>query len=566
MTQVFVKGQNAPLAAQQLRIMVDAAVAVDLSALLLAETGRVRSDGDFVFYNQPAAPGLTWLTGGAGGAQRVEIDLSAIPADVDRVIAVISPDDRTMTFGSGPAPVARLVEATGAELGTFTMQGLSEERAVIAWELYRRGGAWKVRAIGQGYSGGLAQLIAAHGVDVEQDEPAPAASAPVTSSPHFPGTGNAHFPGTGGGTAASQQPQQPLPEVGGPLEERQYQQVWSIFQDAARSTSALRSAVSYAEQRRDSEVGELLNDPRLRNSPQTAAARAEADRKHDELVRRAEADRRRDVEQLVAELNGLAAALPAPLAAWDSPRWRDWRLPETLTVGIRVGDVHVPESPELRIPLLFRLPLMRALWIDSTGADRATAVAMARSVVVRLLAAHPPGQLSVSVADLAGGGAAARALDLPGSATSVPVAATPQALSEMLEHLVERVDLVQMAIRAGAMGSPYEHIDGGRRLLVLHDFPYGFDEAAFSRLQYLLNEGPEAGVHVLMVADPADSSTLGPMVGAVWRSMARLPVVAGDHMGDPWVGLTWTFTPDVTTGSAAVEEILARLARQADGQ
>ena len=77
--------------------------------------------------------------------------------------------------------------------------------------------------------------------------------------------------------------------------------------------------------------------------------------------------------------------------------------------------MHVPESPELRIPLLFRLPLMRALWIDSTGADRTAAVAMARSVVVRLLAAHPPGQLSVSVADLAGGGAAARALDLGGA-------------------------------------------------------------------------------------------------------------------------------------------------------
>jgi stress response protein SCP2 len=570
MTLVFVKGQNAPLTAQQLRIMVDAAVAVDLSALLLTETGRVRSDGDFVFYNQPAAPGLTWLTGGAGGSQRVEIDLSAVPADVDRVIAVISPDDRTTKFGSGPAPVARLVEANGAELGTFTMDGLSEERAVIAWELYRRAGAWKVRAIGQGYSGGLAQLIAAHGVDVEQEEPAP---APVTSSPHFPGTSSPHFPGTGSSQApaASQQPQ-PAQEIGGPPEERLYQQVWSIFQDAARSTSALRSAVGYAEQRRDNEVGELLNDPRLRNSPQTAAARAEADRRHDELVRRAETDRRRDVDQLVAELKGLASTLPAPMAAWDSPRWRDWRLPETTTVGIRVGDVHVPESPELRIPLLFRLPLMRALWIDSTGADRAAAVAMARSVVVRLLAAHPPGQLSISVADLAGGGAAAHALDLGGKfggGAATPVAATPQALGEMLEHLVERVDLVQMAMRAGAVPTSYDgshEIDGGRRLLVLHDFPYGFDERSVAHLHYLLNEGPEAGVHVLMVADPADSSTLGPLVGAVWRSMARLPVLSGDHMGDPWVGLTWTFTPDVTTGSTAVDEILARLARQADGQ
>ncbi|MEV8512050.1 TerD family protein [Dactylosporangium sp. NPDC051484] len=547
MTLVLVKGQNAPLVASWLKVTVDAAVAVDLSAVLLAETGRVRSDGDFVFYNQPKGAGLSWRPFDGGGAQRVEVDLSALPADVVRILAVVSRDGPTATFGGVPAPVARATDATGAELATFSIDGLSAERAVIAWELYRRGGGWKIRAVGQGYSGGLAELAVVHGVDVEQDEPPPASAESYRPAPAVP-----------------------APPVGGVPQERLCEQVRGVFEDAARSAYALRSAIGYAAQRRDDEISELLADPRFRNSPETASARAEADRRHDELVSRAESDHRRDVAQLVSELRGLAVTLPAPMAGWDSPAWRGRLPPPTTAAAIRVGELHVPEAPQLRIPLLFRLPLTRALWIDSANVDRPAAVSMARSIVVRLLAAHPAGWLGVSVADLAGGGTAALALDptgAPGSGRlSPPVATTPQQLNALLDNLVDRVDLVQMAMRAGTVGTLPGTIDGGRRLLVLHDFPYGFDERSVAQLQYLLSEGPAAGVHLLMVADPADSSTLGPLISAMWRSMSRLPVVSDDHMGDPWVGLTWTFTPDAPAGSTAVDEILARLARGADGR
>ncbi|GAA2588587.1 hypothetical protein GCM10010399_18270 [Dactylosporangium fulvum] len=546
MTLVLVKGQNAPLVASRLRVTVDAAVAVDLSAVLLAATGQVRSDGDVVFYNQQEGAGVSWLPRDGGGAQRVEVDLSAVPADVVRILAVVSLDGLVETFGGGPAPVARIADMTGAELATFLVDGLGAERAVIAWELYRRGDSWKMRAVGQGYSGGLGELLTVHGVNVEQEEPPPTPAGSHQAAPTMPGT-----------------------PVDGVAQERLYEQVWGIFEDAARSAYALRSAIGYAAQRHDDEVSGLLADPRSRNSPATAAARAEADRRHDELVRRAESDHQRDVAHLLGELRGLADGLPAPMAGWDSPAWRGWRPPETAATAIRIGELHLPEAPELRIPLLFRLPLMRAVWVDSTGADRTAAVSAARSIVVRLLAAHPAGGLSVLVADLAGRGAA-HTFDpagAPGSGPlSTPVATTPQQLSALLDDLVNRVDLMQMAMRVGGAGTVPGMIDGGRRLLVLHDFPYGFDERSLAQLQYLLNEGPRAGVHLLMVADPVDSSSLGPLVSAVWRSMSRVPVVPGDDIGDPWVELTWTFTPDTPIGNSAVDEILTRLARRADNR
>src|SRR5689334_19996079 len=102
----LVKGQNAPLATERIRITVDVAAQADLSALLLTATGTVRSDADFAFYNQPAADGVRWA---ADGGQRLDLDLSAVPPNIDRVVAIVSLDDRA--FGAIGAPTARLSDA-----------------------------------------------------------------------------------------------------------------------------------------------------------------------------------------------------------------------------------------------------------------------------------------------------------------------------------------------------------------------------------------------------------------------------------------------------------------------
>jgi stress response protein SCP2 len=544
MALTLVKGQNALLAATRLAATVSAARPVDLSALLLNAEGKVRSDADFVFYNQPQGPGVSCRP------SVIDVDLAAVPADVERVLVVVSLDEPAVTFGDVAVPMARLADAAGAEVGLFPITGLGRERAVIAWELYRRAGTWKMRAVGQGYAGGLGELVAAYGVDVE--DPVPAVSAPAPATP-------AAQPAW---VATSPPPGQP---VAGSSEERLYQQVSSIFEDATRSTAAFRSATGYAAQRREDELGGLLADPRTRNSPQTDAARTEVERRHDELVARATADHQRDVAHLVGELTELDTVLPAAMATWNSPVWRDWSPPAVEATAIRVGDLHLPEAPELRVPLLFRLPLIKPLWVDWSGGHRNAALVMARGLVARLLAAYPRGELKVHVADLVGGGAAARALDpLGGSGAGVvaaPPATTPQQLGELLASLFDRFDLVQMALRSDTVDALQGVIDGGRRLLVLHDFPYGFDDRSTGQIRYLLDQGPAAGVHLLFVADLTEAATLGPLISSLWQSALLLPAVPDDHIGDPWVGLAWTFTPDVPAeGATAVDAVLTRLA------
>ncbi|MEY9992548.1 stress response protein SCP2 [Streptomyces sp. V4I8] len=147
---------------------------VDLSALLVAADGKVRSDDDLVFYNQPSAESgaVRHLAADAEGPERVEMDPAALPADVDRVVLVGScdPDDASRTFREVKEVLVR-ASPLGAEPVHFRPPALTDgERAVLLMELYRRGEAWKLRAIGQGYADGLAGLATDFGIDVAQEE------------------------------------------------------------------------------------------------------------------------------------------------------------------------------------------------------------------------------------------------------------------------------------------------------------------------------------------------------------------------------------------------------------
>lgn len=152
---------------------------VDLSALLVAADGRVRSDDDLVFYNQPSAESgaVRHLPADSDGPERVVVDPAALPADVDRVVLVAScdPDDVTRTFRE-VRNVRVSAAQSGAETVLFRPPALTDgERAVLLTELYRRGTAWKLRAIGQGYADGLAGLATDFGIEVAEADDAPAA-------------------------------------------------------------------------------------------------------------------------------------------------------------------------------------------------------------------------------------------------------------------------------------------------------------------------------------------------------------------------------------------------------
>ncbi|WP_280404914.1 AIM24 family protein [Nocardia brasiliensis] len=172
------RGENRPAPADRMTVTVACAAGVDVSALLLGKDGRVRSDADFVFFNQPVGPGVTYRHG-SGRGDMVDVQTSALPADVDTVVVTASLD------GSGPATFAgagTLLSTIGSDSGalTFPMDGLTTETAVVCVEIYRRGEAWKVRAVGQGYDNGLAGIATAFGVNID-DEPAPPPSAPVAA-------------------------------------------------------------------------------------------------------------------------------------------------------------------------------------------------------------------------------------------------------------------------------------------------------------------------------------------------------------------------------------------------
>ncbi|KAF3465416.1 TerD family protein [Streptomyces sp. Tu 3180] len=197
MTQM-VKGGNLPVPAAALQVAVTwqqgpGVPDVDVSALLLDATGRVRSDADLVFYNQPAHPsGTVRHLGkgqGAGGASAdwLWLDLAAVEPGVDRVVVAASAD--AGTFGQVPLLDVRVGLPDGQPVASFAIGDASAETAFVFGEFYRRNGGWKFRAVGQGYASGLAGLATDFGITVAEDpQPVPvAAPAPFPAAPPPPG-------------------------------------------------------------------------------------------------------------------------------------------------------------------------------------------------------------------------------------------------------------------------------------------------------------------------------------------------------------------------------------------
>ncbi|WP_067649021.1 TerD family protein [Nocardia harenae] len=182
MSASLAKGQNGPLAVNDVVVSIQLTAPADLSALLVTEQGKVRSDADFVFFNQPSGPGVN-LVPAAGGPAALAVSLAQVPPDIAQIRAVITLEDASSNFGRFPAPTAIVSDASGNQLFEYRIDGLASESIVIALELYRRQGAWKVRAVGQGYAGGFAALVTDHGVSVD-DSPAPQTqSAPPPPPP-----------------------------------------------------------------------------------------------------------------------------------------------------------------------------------------------------------------------------------------------------------------------------------------------------------------------------------------------------------------------------------------------
>ncbi|MEU5191579.1 TerD family protein [Streptomyces klenkii] len=181
-------GSNIPLSVARVTVDVAAPVRLDVSGLLLTADGKVRSDDDFVFYNQPSGPGVAHRAASGGAPDAITVDTAGVPADIDKIVVTASPDAQGQTF-AGIEPTATVRNADdGSVLATFTPPRLGSETALVVVEVYRRAGAWKVRAVGQGYANGLAGIATDFGVSVEEPAaPAPApAAAPAAPAPVQP--------------------------------------------------------------------------------------------------------------------------------------------------------------------------------------------------------------------------------------------------------------------------------------------------------------------------------------------------------------------------------------------
>ncbi|NYE40138.1 TerD family protein [Streptomyces fulvorobeus] len=176
-------GSNIPLSAARVAVDVAAPVRLDVSGLLLTADGKVRSDDDFIFYNQPSGSGVTYRSGGGSAPDAIVVDTAAIPPGIEKIVVTASPDAAGQTF-MGIEPTATVRNADdGTALATFTPPRLGAETALVVIEIYLRNGAWKARAVGQGYANGLSGIATDFGVSVE--EPAPAA-APAPQAPPVP--------------------------------------------------------------------------------------------------------------------------------------------------------------------------------------------------------------------------------------------------------------------------------------------------------------------------------------------------------------------------------------------
>ncbi|MGX4693942.1 TerD family protein [Streptomyces sp. JNUCC 63] len=190
------KGSNTPVPATALRIEVGwrsgAGVPdADASALLLVG-GKVRSDMDFVFYNQPAhSSGAVRHEGKRTAGDRVTdtllVDLTRVEPAIETVVLAASADGGT--FGQVPGLYVEVRDAAqGTVAARFDSTGASVETAFVLGEFYRRQGAWKFRAVGQGYSSGLEGLATDFGITVDEPQhaPRPPAGSPQPPPPAVP--------------------------------------------------------------------------------------------------------------------------------------------------------------------------------------------------------------------------------------------------------------------------------------------------------------------------------------------------------------------------------------------
>ena len=151
---------------------------LDAAAFLLGENGKITRTEDFVFYGNLQHPSGAVehlgdnLTGeGEGDDEQIEVDLSKVPANIERIaftVTIYDADVRRQNFGQVQNAYIHIQDmVSGADLIRYDLgEDFSIETAIVVGELYRHNGEWKFNAIGSGFQGGLAALCGHYGIEV----------------------------------------------------------------------------------------------------------------------------------------------------------------------------------------------------------------------------------------------------------------------------------------------------------------------------------------------------------------------------------------------------------------
>ncbi|MDO8415128.1 MAG: TerD family protein [Agitococcus sp.] len=155
-----------------------AAFDLDAVGFVLSSAGKVRADSDFIFFNNKQNAEGSVVHGGDnrtgdgdGDDETIMIDLSKMPADVEKVavcVVIYDAEGRKQNFGQVSRAYVRILnEANQQEVARYDLsEDGSTEAAMIFGEVYRNGGDWKFKAVGQGFKGGLGPLAGSYGVNV----------------------------------------------------------------------------------------------------------------------------------------------------------------------------------------------------------------------------------------------------------------------------------------------------------------------------------------------------------------------------------------------------------------
>ena len=312
------------------------------------------------------------------------------------------------------------------------------------------------------------------------------------------------------------------------MEERLYNQVWGMFEDLARTVAAYRSAVDFAESRLRAGAGPAAGRPAHPGRPgRRGRPRAGAGASRSRWSTRPGRCSTATSRQLTAEAEVVEPALPPAVRRLGEPGVaRATGCPPGRRSRCGWASLHLPEAPELRIPLLVPAPA-GARPVDRQRGRTGQAPPMDAAVAI----AGPAARLSPPGGRLRGARARpgrlgrdrARARCMPAARWCCrrPPRAPPGS-ARCSAGSPSGWTWSRWRMRGGAADALPPGFDTAEQLLIVNEFPYGFDDRAVTQLRYLADEGPAAGVHLLLVADRDDASAYGPVLDPLWRSMLRL--------------------------------------------